>query len=346
METPVKEHHLAKMHREKREAAELLAADGNAQKAPLTEEVKKENIAEPEKGSGELDIEKMIADAVLKALASQTVQAATIASVAPVQQVYSSKKDYDIDDDIPEIANWEIKDREYRLKDGKRPITYSMRRAHSLQMAMQYFNKRTGKTHTMRWSPNQTSFFIENQSTTASDILDEEIVFNFGTLIIPGTNPNLQKFLHIHPLKNIIFNEYNASDESKKAVISKKVKAKALGLVESVSQTTNRAIVSLVNFSYIDAWTYEQVEEAIYNYAESNPNEYIAYTEDPAVKIKGVAKSAIAKGELVWKNFKFYDKNMTLILEPDRNKPELDELAVFFQTSEGRTLYDYLLNLS
>lgn len=287
------------------------------------------------------DINKMIADAVAKALANQPT-----ATPQPVQQVFTSKKDYDIDDDIPEIANWELKAREYRLMNGKRPITHSIRRAHSAQMAMQYFNKRTGKTHTMRWSPNQTSFFIENQSTNASDILDEEIVFGFGTLNVPENNPNLQKFLHIHPLKGILFDEYNANDESKKAVTSKKIKAKAYSLVESVGKTMNRAVCALVSPSYIEDWGYDQVEEAIYNYVETNPQDYINYCEDPSTKVKGIVKSSIAKGELIWKDYRFYDKQRNIVLEVDRNKDEISEIANYFGTSEGRKLFEYLSNLS
>ncbi len=333
METKAKEHHFAKAAREKREAAERLASGGNTTETPIVEEIKKEAQEQP-------DIAKMIADAVAKALANQPIP-----TPQPVQQVYTSKKDYDIDDDIPEIANWELKPREYRLCDNKRPISHSIRRAHSAQMAMQYFNKRTGKTHTMRWSPNQTSFFIENQSTNASDILDEEIVFNFGGLIVPENNPNLQKFLHIHPLKGIVFEEYNASDESRKAVVTKKVKAKAYSLVESVGKLINRSVCSLISPAYIEAWEYDQVEEAIYNYVETNPKEYIDYCEDPNIKAKGVAKSALANGDISFKNYKFYNRDNSLIMETDRNKPELDEIVSHFNSNEGRHLYEYLSNL-
>ena len=338
METQVKEHHFAKAARLKREAAEKLASG----ETPIVEEVTKEEVVAtetlktPEHTVLLSDVKKLIAEA----LANQQPQ-----TPQPVQQVFTSKKDYDIDDDIPEIANGELKPREYRLVGGKRPITHSIRRAHSAQMAMQYFNKRTGKTHTMRWSPNQTSFFIEKQSTNPADILDEEIVFSFGTLNVPENNPNLQKFLHIHPLKGILFEEYNANEESKKAVTSKKVKAKAYALVESVGKTVNRAICSLISPAYIEAWQYDQIEEAIYNYVETNPQEYIAHCEDPNVKAKGIAKSALANGDIVFKSYKFYNKDGSLIMETDRNKNELDEIVSYFNTNEGRQLYEYLSNL-
>lgn len=287
-------------------------------------------------------VEAIAKEAVAKAMSNmpQTMQ-------QPIQpQYYTSKKDYDIDDDIPEIANWELKDRQYRLCNKRRPLTESIRRAHSAQMAMQYLNKKTGKTHTMRWSPNQTSFFIEKQSTNPADILDEEIVFIKGDLTVPANNPNLQKFLHIHPLKGIIFDEYDPAEESRKEVATKKEKARAYRLVDTVGIIINRAICSIVNSGYIEAWEPEQVEEAIYNYVETNPKDYINYCEDPNIKAKGVAKQAIARGEVLFKNYKFYDKHGELIMETDRNKDELDELVAHFNSNAGRQLYDYLLNLN
>lgn len=346
METQEKEHHFAKAARLKREAAEKLASGETTTETPAQEEqIKATETPVTKVETLTIDVEKLIADAVAKALANLPQQT-NAQQNSSTPQIFMQPTAYDIDDDIDELKDWEVKDREYRLMNGKRPISHSIQRAHSATSAMQYFNKRTGKTHTMRWSTNQPSFFVENQSKNATDILDAEIVFEFGTLRVYQNNPNLQKFLHIHPLKGILFQEYSAVEESRKNVVDKKTKAKAYGLVETIGSATNRAICSLINPAYIDAWDYGQVEEAIYNYVESNPKEYIAYCEDPTVKIKGVAKTALAKGEIVYKNYKFYDKDGAVILETDRNKNEMDEIASYFQSGAGRQLYEYLMNLS
>jgi len=342
MEPQVKEHWKTKEVREAKEAAERLASGETTTETPAQEEqiTTNQSAATPV-----VNIEKLIADAVAKALANLPQQT-NAQQNSPAPQMFMQPVAYDIDDDIDELKDWEVKDREYRLMDGKRPISHSIQRAHSATSAMQYFNKRTGKTHTMRWSTNQPSFFVENQSKNAADILDAEIVFEFGTLKVYQNNPNLQKFLRIHPLNGILFKEYSAMEESRKNVVDKKTKAKAYSLIETIGSATNRAICALINPTYIDDWKYDQVEEVIYNYAESNPKEYIAYCDDPTVKIKGVAKTALAKGELVWKNYKFYDKDGNLILETDRNKDEMDEIASYFQSGAGRQLYEYLMNLS
>lgn len=318
------EHHLAKLARLKRE-----------EKKAIKEQEERENAPEEVKVSLS-EVQRMINEALKN-------QKPIVSNEQPAQIIY--KKEYNIDDDIEEIKDWEIKDRQYRLTKGRRPISESIRRAHSREFALQYFNKKTGKTHTLRWSPNQPSFFIENQSINASDILDEEIIFTFGDLFVPANNPNLQKFLHILPTKGIVYDEYNASEESEKNVKDKKIKAKAFAMIESNGKTTNRAICSLISPSYIESFTDNQVEELIYNYVETNFKEFIDYSQDPDIKVKGTVKSALANGDITFSNYRFYDTNKQIIIEVDRNKNEIDELVLHFQSNEGRVLYEYLYNL-
>ena len=258
--------------------------------------------------------------------------------------VFMQKDEYNIDKDIPEFDNWEIKPREYRLLENKRPITYSLQRAHNSTNALQYFNKATGKTHTMRYSSNQPSFFIENQSTNPADIMDAEILFNFGKIYLGSENTNMQKFLTIHPQYGVTFKEYDHTELSRKFVADKKAINKANALVETVGDLANRSIASLVCPSYIDAWTTELVEEAIFKYVETNPVDYINYTNDPSLKLKGIAKSALAKGYLTYSNYRWMNEDKQILLEVSKNQNEFDEIAKYFGTGEGRSFYEFLVN--
>lgn len=265
---------------------------------------------------------------------------------APAQpQVYASlqPQTFDITDNIPEFKNWEVKEREYRLVNNQRPITRSIQRAHTKERALQYFNKETGKTHTMRYSSNQPSFFIENQSKEAKDILDAEIIFQFGTLKLGVEDTNLQKFLHIHTDFGVLFEEHDPSKLARQNIEARKLKNKAESLIDSVGRTMNRAIVSLETPHYIEAWTNDQVEEAVWDFVGKDPKKYIEYCQDPSTAIKGLAKTALAKGWLKYKDYKFYDENDNRLMEVDRNKNEFDEIANFFQSSDGRNIYEYLL---
>lgn len=362
METRVKPHHLSKEYKEAK-ANGLLDKEGYLMKEEKGEKVYVINSNEKthvaiNTNNGEISTNPQLSNTqeptvplsevkkMMEEMEQRFTQNLQQNSTPTQPQNYPSlqPQTFDITDNIPEFKNWEVKEREYRLVDNQRPITRSIQRAHTKERALQYFNKETGKTHTMRYSSNQPSFFIENQSKDPKDILDAEIIFNFGTLKLGVEDTNLQKFLHIHTDFGVLFEEHDPSKLARQNVENRKLKNKAESLIETVGNSMNRAIASLEAVGYIEAWTNDQVEEAIWDFVGKEPKKYIEYCDDPNTAIKGVAKSALAKGNLIYKNFRFYDADNTLLLEVDRNKNEYDEIANYFKTSDGRNLYEFLLN--
>ena len=263
------------------------------------------------------------------------------------QKQYQEQPKYREDinvDDIPELRNWEMRDREYELCDGTKPLSYSISSEHSALIPLQYTNKETQSVHVIRYATNQPSFFIEKQSKEPGSVLKAEIIFNYGRLRVPANDIVLQKLLHIHPHKDIVFKEYDPLAISRKVVSDKKLKLKAGNLVFSVGEITNRAIASLEFAHYVDSWDSEILEEEISVFADKSPQKYIDYTNDPTIKMKGVIKASLASGDLIYSNYRFLNKNRETILEIAKNQNEMDELVLHFESGVGRTLYEYLLN--
>lgn len=301
------------------------------------------NASEKEASVPMSAVENMVKSMVAEALKNNPPAPQIIQQVAPApvaqQQV---KQEYDIED-IPEFKNWERKDREYEYIEGK-PISASIPSQHTATIPLQYFNKETNTVHILRYSTNQPSFFVEKQSKEPGSVILAEIIFTFGRLKVPADQINLQKFLHIHQYKDIIFREYDATAKSKKIVEDKKLKIKATGLVFEVGETINRAIASLVCPSYVESWSIELLEEEVVAYAEKEPAKYIDYTNDSTIKMKGVIKSAMYIGDLIYNNYRWLNKNREVILEVPKNKDEMDELVTYFESGVGRSFYEYLLN--
>jgi hypothetical protein len=276
---------------------------------------------------------------------AEMLKSQAVAQTPQYQPQYQApqKVEHDIDD-IPELKDWEMKDREYELCDGTRPISYSIPSKHSKEIPLQYTNKEKQSVHILRYATNQPSFFVEKQSKEEGSVVLSEIIFNYGRLKVPASNINLQKFLAIHAYKDILFKEYDPKAKSVQVVNDKKLKLKAGALVFSVGETTNRAIASLVCPSYVDSWNSELLEEEILAYSEKEPQKYIDYTEDPTVKMKGVIKSALAMGDLIYSNYRFLNKKRETILEVAKNQDELDEMVKYFESGIGRTTYEFLLN--
>jgi len=284
----------------------------------------------------------MIASALKNhAPAPQITQQSPVQNQLPPNYQYV-RKEFDIDD-IPEFKDWEVKDREYEYIDGK-PISASIPSKNTKELPLQYFNKETNSVHPLRYSSNQPSFLEEKQSKELGSVVVPEIIFSFGRLRVPKEQINLQKFLEIHPYKDIIFREYDATAKSKKIVEDKKLKIKATGLVFEVGETINRAIASLVCPSYVESWSIELLEEEVVAYAEKEPAKYIDYTNDSTIKMKGVIKSAMYIGDLIYNNYRWLNKNREVILEVPKNKDEMDELVIYFESGVGRSFYEYLLN--
>ena len=247
-------------------------------------------------------------------------------------------------DDIPELRNWEMKDREYELCDSVKPISCSISKEHTDTMALQYTNKETQSVHIMRYSTNQPSFFVEKQSKEPGSVLKSDIIFEYGRLRVPANNVTLQKFLAIHPHLNIVFKEYDPLAKSKQVVSEKKLKLQASNLVFTVGEITNRAVASLEFPNYTDSWSTDLLEEEILSLSEKSPQKYIDYTNDPTIKMKGVIKASLASGELIYSNYRFLNKKRETILEIAKNQNELEEMVLYFESGVGRTLYEFLLN--
>lgn len=285
-------------------------------------------------------VQEMVNAAVAASMKSISVPAPAQTPQVQPQQYFKVEQDID---DIPEFRNWEMKDREYELVEG-RPISCSIASKHTKEIPLQYTNKEKQSVHILRYAVNQPSFFVEKQSKEEGSVVLNEIIFYYGRLKVPAENVTLQKFLAIHPHKGITFKEYDPLAKSIKFVSDRKEKLEAGALVFKVGETMNRAIASLVFPHYVESWPLELLEEEVLAYSEKEPKKYIAYTEDKTIKMKGVIKSALAKGDLIYSNYRFLNSKREIILEVAKNQDELDEMVRYFESGVGRTFYEFLLN--
>lgn len=330
MEPQVKEHHFAKSAREKREAAELLASGGTIIETPVVE-----SKIETPQTTPEVNIEKLIADAVAKALSGLQKKQ------EPAQEriVYAQPVDVN---DIPELQNWVMKDRTYVLSDGSKPISFSITHQHTQSAPLSYINKATKKVHALRYATNQTSFFIDQQSKEPGSVSTAHIIFKDGTLNTSGNDIALQQFLTITPENRDIFHEFDITVKSKKFLEVEDLDFEAKSLARKIGDSSNRVIASLVCTSYTDNWDISMVKEEVYGYIKKEPKKFIDLANDPTLKFKGIARTAIARGYLVFDKYRFLNERKEVILEVGRNVNEYDAIAEYFQTNEGRTTFDYL----
>lgn len=328
----------AKPHHFSKEGRELKAQEDALKESGQAPNVEKQDLPESKEASIPLSqIEAMFA----KMLAEREKTATP--TPQPSVQYYQAKSE-NVIDDIPELKNWEMKDRQYELCDGSKPISCSIPNKHTDLIPLQYTNKETKKVHIMRYATNQTSFFVENQSKELGSVLVSEIIFAFGRLNTTANDINLQQFLAIHQYKDKLFREYDPTAASRKIVTDKKLKHKAESMMYDNSEVLNRAIASVLCEDYVPTWEEDILFERLLSEIDKDVVKFTKLSADPQLKMKGIIKSALAKGDLVYSNYRFMNKNKEVILEVSRNDNELDAMVKYFESGEGRAFYEFLQN--
>ena len=105
---------------------------------------------------------------------------------------------------------WEIKDRMYLLKGGKKPLSRSIKSANIF-----YFDEEKGYERELKYCQNQKTPFVDEMK---GDQRLEHIIFRSGNLFVEKEKVTLQKLLSLyHPNRDNIYEEYKpaalAADE-------------------------------------------------------------------------------------------------------------------------------------
>jgi hypothetical protein len=341
-----KEHWKAKEARLAREAKGDFSTTEKEQES-ITEnndlEIEEDNKEEKQKEPTVLlsDVKKMMAEFkedILSNLPSQPQQVQAPQFQQYIPQVIGIE-------DIPELRNWERKERRYEIIDSTvKSQSESIHTRPTPQRALNYINKETNTQHAIRYSTNQMSFFVEKQSTEVGSVLSPDIIFTFGMLNTGAEDILLQQFLHIHPDFNKKFRLHNPNELADKRINNRKIRHQAEDLVYNFGLIENRMIASLLFESYIPDWSEKIITDELLTYIETNAVKYIALTEDPTLKKKGVAKTAESEGLLIYQNYRWLNKDKQVLVEVPKHKDQYDVIVEYFETELGRILFDYLRN--
>ena len=116
-------------------------------------------------------------------------------------------------------------DKVYKLKNDAAPLSFTLPSRSSKRFPLLWFDEENNVNRPLRYAINQKSPFEDEQDGNA---IVEAIVFEDGFLSVPKTNPNLQQFLHYHPLNGVSFVEVNHEKDAAEEVEWLSVEADAL----------------------------------------------------------------------------------------------------------------------
>ena len=133
---------------------------------------------------------------------------------------------------------WEIKDRMYYLKGGKKPLSKSIKAAD-----IYYFDKELGYERELKYCQNQKTSFVDEMK---GDQRLEHIIFRSGSLFVPKEKTVLQKLLSLyHPHKDSIYYEFKPAAIAAEEIDVLEQQVEALRVVEALeaSLATDSALL-------------------------------------------------------------------------------------------------------
>jgi len=248
-------------------------------------------------------------------------------------------------DDIPELRNFVSKERIYVLTDGTKPESRGLQTRHKDGSPLQYINPETKEVSALFYSLTQTSFFKEKHK---GDSKVEHKHFKDGMLKTYESDIKLQKFLRIHPgnkaMGGNLFEEYNPSKEAEVKLEDFEMDLKARNLAVDLTYLKKSALARLLCSDFKEDWSPAELKQALFVQAVKQPSNFIKLANDPTLEMKGVAKTALQRGIILYKGYRFLTSEGEVICEVARNQDEFDAICEHFTTGNGRTTFDYLKN--
>jgi len=230
---------------------------------------------------------------------------------------------------------WEIKDRLYYLKGGKKPLSRSIKAAN-----VYYFDKEKGYERELKYCQNQTTPFVDEMK---GDQRLEHIVFRSGSLFVPKEKTVLQKLLSLyHPHKDTIYEEYKPAALAAEEIDVLEMQVDALTAARNVDIDMAEAIMRVEKGSEVSKLSSKELRRDLLVFARNNPKLFLELADDENVMLRNFGIRATEAGILRLssdqRNFLWGSNGRKLMVIPFDEHP-YTALAHWFKTDEGMEIY-------
>ena len=230
---------------------------------------------------------------------------------------------------------WEIKDRLYMLKGGKRPLSRSIKSAN-----IYYFDEEKGYERELKYCQNQKTPFVDEMK---GDQRLEHIIFRSGNLLVEKEKVTLQKLLSLyHPHKDVIFEEYRPAKLAEEEIDVLEMQVDALTAARNVDIDMAEAIMRVEKGSEVSKLSSKELKRDLLLYAKKNPVLFLELVNDENVMLRNFGIRAVEAGILRLssdrRNFLWGSNGRKLMVIPFDEHP-YTALAHWFKTDEGMEIY-------
>lgn len=202
------------------------------------------------------------------------------------------------------------------------------------------FDEETQKVRQLRYSPNENSVWADEQG---ENIIREQIVFQGKNLVVPYTNPPLQKYLALHPDNKANGGSvFELVDTVKNAELELDTEFAMLDAVAMVRDKSVDELMPVAMFLGINTNQKNlEIKRELLREAKANPTRFIQMFDNPMVKTKSVIMSAI-DFQIVKADedgLKWFDSNRLIIATPV-GQETLDIATRFCLSEKGAVVFE------
>jgi hypothetical protein len=237
-------------------------------------------------------------------------------------------------------VGWEMKDRVYYLIGNKRPIVMTIPSRHTEKRPLLWFDEELGYQRELRYATNMRSCFADEQE---GPVTLAHIIFRDGTLFVPKQQQALQKLLSLyHPLKDVLFSEFDAVKEAVDELGSIEAELEALNLAAAMDVDNAEAILRVEYGSRVTEMTSKEIRRDLMVFAKRNPGLFIELANDENVHIRNFGIKAVEAGIIKLaddqRTFNWASNGRKVMTVPFDENP-YSALAAFFKTDDGIEIY-------
>jgi len=236
---------------------------------------------------------------------------------------------------IKPSEEWEIKDRLYLLKDGKKPLSRSIK-----STGVYYFDKEKGYERELKYCQNQKTSFVDEMT---GDQRLEHIVFRSGSLFVEKEKTTLQKLLSLyHPHRDKIYEEYKPSAIAADEIDVLEQQVEALVAARNIDIDLAEAIMRVEQGSKVSELSSKELRRDLLVFARNNPKLFLELADDENVMLRNFGIKAVESGILRLssdqRNFLWGSNGRKIMTIPFDEHP-YTALAHWFKTDEGMEIY-------
>ena len=203
------------------------------------------------------------------------------------------------------------------------------------QKGVTIYDSEADAVREIRFCPNEPSIYVDEQSSNA---LKQSVTFRNGRIFVPKTQPNLRKFLELHPAnkanKGTIFRKVDKKQDAAKELEKEFLLTDAITVVRD--RDINDLLPVAIYFGININASISDIRYSLLRIAKTKTKEFLESLDSPQVSCRATVQQAADYQILNVKNNGVYwfDSNQLIISVPV-GQDAVDTMVRFCLTEKG-----------